>query len=83
MGWDNSKGNLWDVTDKKCIGGDIYKNYEKKLPIIYNRTYYECDIDYMGGFRNAKRLIYADDFDISVGCIYYTGDHYKSFTKIY
>lgn len=83
MGWDSSKGNLWDVTDKKSIGGDVYRNYEELLPTIQNRIYYECDIDYVGGHRNGKRIIYASDFDMSVGCIYYTDDHYNSFSKLY
>lgn len=31
-GWDSSKGNLWEVTDKKSIGGDVFGNYESLLP---------------------------------------------------
>ena len=41
-------------------------------------TWYECDVNYMGGFRGAERLLYSDD-----GLIYYTGDHYASFTLVY
>ena len=28
MGWDNKKGNLWEVADGMCIGGDHFGNYE-------------------------------------------------------
>ena len=38
----------------------------------------QCDIDYVKGNRNAKRIVYSND-----GLIYYTGDHYKTFTKLY
>lgn len=82
-GWNNKKGNLWEVLPGKSIGGDEYKNYEKKLPQITGRKYYECDIDYNGGYRNEKRIIYADDFDESIGFIYYTEDHYKTFEKLH
>ena len=76
-GWDSSKGNLWDVADGFCIGGDRFGNYEGLLP-KNNGTYYECDVGYAGGFRGADRLI----FDTK-GDIWYTGDHYASFDKLY
>lgn len=76
LGWDNDKGNLWDVTDKKSIGGDRFYNREGLLPD--NATYYECDIDYAGGYRNAKRIVYSSDWSV-----YYTDDHYDSFELIY
>lgn len=82
-GWNNKAGNLWEVLPGKSIGGDEYKNYEKKLPQITGRKYYECDIDYDGGYRNEKRIIYADDFDENIGFIYYTEDHYKTFEKLH
>lgn len=78
LGWDPKKGNLWDITDKKCIGGDKFGNYDGKLPDSKKRKWYECDIDYDGGTRNAKRIVYSND-----GYIYYTDDHYKTFTKLY
>lgn len=78
LGWVASKGNLWQVTDHKSIGGDYFGNYEGLLPKASGRKYYECDIDYNGGSRNAKRIIYSND-----GLVYYTEDHYKSFTKLY
>lgn len=76
LGWDNSKGNLWDVADGMSIGGDYFGNNEGILPD--NTEYHECDIDYEGGFRNSKRIVYGDD-----GSIYYTEDHYKTFEELY
>lgn len=78
LGWQASKGNLWDVSDKLSIGGDAFGNREKQLPEKQNRKYYEADIDYEGGFRNEKRLVYSND-----GLIYYTADHYQHFEKLY
>jgi ribonuclease T1 len=78
LGWDNSKGNLWNVTNKKSIGGDSFGNFEGLLPKASGRKYYECDINYNGGYRGAERIIYSND-----GVIYYTNDHYKTFKKLY
>lgn len=83
LGWKKSKNNLYEVTGGCSIGGDRFSNYEKILPVVDGRTYYECDIDYIGGSRNAKRIVYADDFKEEYGMIFYTDDHYKSFTKLY
>ncbi len=77
-GWDNSKGNLWDVLPGKSIGGGGFYNDDGMMPDAPGREWYECDIDYNGGFRNAKRLIYSND-----GLIYYTDDHYKTFQRLY
>ena len=58
--------------------GFRFGNYEGQLPEKSGRRYYECDIDYQGGRRNAKRIVYSND-----GLIFYTDDHYKSFTQLY
>lgn len=76
MGWDNKKGNLWDVADGMCIGGDHFGNYEGLLP--EEDEYTECDVNYEGGYRGSERIIFSDDGDI-----YYTGDHYASFEQLY
>jgi hypothetical protein len=78
LGWDSSKGNLWDVTDEGIIGGDKFGNREGLLPKENGRTYYECDVNYEGGYRGAERLVYSND-----GLIFYTKDHYKSFKQLY
>lgn len=75
LGWDSSRGNLWDAAPGMSIGGDSFGNYEGLLP---EGVYHECDVNYEGGYRQAERLIYGDD-----GSIYYTCDHYKTFTQLY
>ena len=58
------------------IGGDRFGNYEGTLP---EGDYHECDIDTLGADRRGtKRLVYSDD-----GRIYYTENHYESFTLLY
>lgn len=78
LGWDNSKGNLWDVAEGKSIGGDYFGNYEGLLPSAGGRKYTECDVNYSGGYRGSERIIFSND-----GLIYYTNDHYKTFTQLY
>ena len=78
LGWVSSQGNLNKVAPGKSIGGDRFGNYEQLLPEKKGRRYFECDIDYHGGRRNAKRIIYSSD-----GLIYYTEDHYNTFELLY
>lgn len=78
LGWDSKKGNLEDVAPGKSIGGSHYGNYEGLLPEEDGRKYFECDLEYEGGYRGAKRLIYSND-----GLIFYTEDHYKTFEQLY
>ena len=74
LGWEG--GSVEEVAPGKCIGGDHFGNYEELLP---EGNYRECDIDTLGkSSRGAKRLIYDDQ-----GNIYYTEDHYESFTQLY
>lgn len=78
LGWKTEEGNLTVVAPGKSIGGDSFGNREGELPKKKGRKYYECDIDYTGGTRNAKRLVYSND-----GLIYYTEDHYNTFELLY
>lgn len=78
LGWKSSEGNLWEVTDQASIGGDVFGNREGLLPKKKGRTYYECDINYQGGYRGGERIVFSND-----SLIYYTEDHYKSFEKLY
>lgn len=78
LGWDSSKGNLWQVADGMSIGGDHFGNYEGLLPDAEGRKWTECDVNYNGGYRGAERIIFSND-----GLIYYTDDHYESFTQLY
>lgn len=77
LGWENHLGNLWIIAPGMSIGGDRFGNYEGLLPTAKGRKYYECDIDFDGGYRNAKRIIFSND-----GLIYYTEDHYETFEEI-
>jgi len=78
LGWDPTEGNLWDVTDEMLIGGDEFGNREGVLPEDDGREYFEADVNYVGGYRGAERLVYSND-----GLIYYTDDHYDTFELLY
>jgi hypothetical protein len=78
LGWESSEGNLWQVAPGMSIGGDRFGNYEGLLPEANGRKWTECDIDFDGGYRNDKRIVFSND-----GLIYYTDDHYESFTQLY
>ncbi|MBQ8638796.1 MAG: ribonuclease [Lachnospiraceae bacterium] len=78
LGWESREGNLWEVAPGKSIGGSKFGNYEGLLPEKNGRQYYECDIDFDGGYRNEKRIVYSND-----GLIYYTDDHYESFERLF
>lgn len=74
LGW--TGGGL---PDGYAIGGDKFGNREGLLPKESGRQYYECDIDTNGkGSRGVKRIVFSND-----GLIYYTEDHYASFTLLY
>ena len=77
LGW--SGGSVERYAPGCAIGGDRFGNREGLLPSEKGRTYYECDIDTIGeSSRGAKRIIFSSD-----GLIYYTEDHYESFTLLY
>lgn len=78
FGWESNKGNLWEVADQMSIGGDTFGNREGNLPKEDGRKWYECDVNYKGGFRGAERIVYSND-----GLIYYTVDHYETFIQLY
>jgi len=78
LGWDSKKGNLWEVAEGMSIGGDSFGNREGLLPADKGRKWYECDINYQGGYRGAERILYSSD-----GLVYYTGDHYQTYTQLY
>lgn len=77
LGW--SGGSLKNYAPGCCIGGDRFGNYEGLLPKASGRTYTECDIGTMNAkSRGAKRIIFSND-----GLIFYTDNHYESFTQLY
>ena len=65
--------NPW-TTIGVMIGGDVFENREGLLP---NGSYHEADVDYSAKNRRTKRLIYQSDC-----IIYYTADHYETFSKL-
>jgi hypothetical protein len=77
LGWKKLLGNLAEVLPGKIIGGDVYKNYDHRLPEATGRIWYEADLDYVRGFRNSHRLLYSND-----GLIFVTYDHYLTFSEI-
>lgn len=77
LGWKGS-GNVWvnESLKGKNIGGDTFNNYEQILPIVNDNTYIELDVNCSNGSRGKYRIVYNRyTFDI-----YYTDDHYNSFT---
>ena len=77
LGWQG--GSLEPFAPGMCIGGNHFGNYEGLLPEADGRDYTECDIDTLGAdSRGAKRIVFSND-----GLIYYTDDHYESFTLLY
>lgn len=75
-GWEASAGNLCEVLPGKAIGGDVFSNREGSLPAAEKRKWFEADLNYKCGRRNADRLLYSSD-----GLIYVTHDHYKTFQQ--
>lgn len=77
LGWNG--GGLDDYAYGMCIGGDYFGNKEGVLPTAKGRTYHECDIDTLhANKRGAERIVYSND-----GLVYYTSDHYETFTLLY
>lgn len=76
LGWVPSKGNLCEVAPGKAIGGDIWTNRQKSLPTKSGRKYFEADLNYHCGNRNADRVVFSND-----GLVFVTFDHYKSFEE--
>ena len=78
LGW--KSGSLERYAPGKCIGGDRFGNREGLLPTASGRYYTECDIGTLGSYsgRGSKRIVFSND-----GLIYYTDDHYESFTLLY
>lgn len=77
LGWPG--GPLEPYAPGKCIGGSHFGNYEGILPEAEGREWTECDIDTLGAdSRGAKRIVFSND-----GLIYYTEDHYVTFTLLY
>lgn len=78
LGWDSSRNYVSDVAPGMSIGGDVFGNYEGRLPYARGRKFYECDVNYTRGKRGAERIVYSND-----GHVWYTDDHYETFTELF
>lgn len=76
LGW-RPGSDLWKAAPGKSIGGDRFGNREGLLPSASGRRFFEADLDYAGGPRGAKRLIWSTD-----GVKWVTVDHYRSFREV-
>ena len=76
LGWIPSKGNLCEVAPGRAIGGDIWTNRQKSLPTKSGRKYFEADLNYNCGNRNADRVVFSND-----GLVFVTHDHYRNFEE--
>lgn len=74
-GWKPGK-DLWSVSVLRgsSIGGDRFNNLEGRLP---DRKWREADLDYKGGPRGGKRIVFSRD-----GRRFVTVDHYKTFVEV-
>ena len=75
LGWKPGR-DLWSVGALRgsSIGGDHFNNREGRLP---DNKWREADLDYKGGHRGGKRLIFSRD-----GERFVTVDHYKTFLEV-
>jgi hypothetical protein len=77
MGW-RPGTDLWASSGLrgKSIGGDRFSNREGKLPDGV-RGWREADLDYNGGRRGGKRVVFSD-----IGRRMVTVDHYSTFVEV-
>ena len=72
--------NPW-TTIGVMIGGDKFNNYASNASNYHatlpEGSYHEADVDYSAKNRGTKRLVYQNDC-----VIYYTADHYETFSKL-
>jgi ribonuclease T1 len=75
LGWKPGR-DIWSVSALRgsSMGGDHFRNMEGRLP---NNKWREADLDYKGGHRGVKRLIFSRD-----GVRFVTVDHYKTYAEV-
>lgn len=71
-GW-KPGSDLWETQPGKSIGGDRFGNRERALPA---GQYQEADLDYKGGKRGAKRIVFSRERR------FVTIDHYQTFREV-
>ena len=75
LGWHG--GPLKKYAPGKSIGGDTFTNMQHILPDSDSK-YIECDINANGTNRGAERIVYnSGNYKV-----YYTDDHYNTFTEV-
>lgn len=80
QGW-RPGGDLWRVAPGAAVGGYVFHNWEQRLPLAPEGHYRVLDLDYAGGRRGAKRLVYVRG---SAGSWrqWVTLDHYETFLAV-
>jgi hypothetical protein len=78
LGWQSKYRYVSDAAPGMSIGGDYFGNYERRLPVVKGRKYYEADCFYQEGPRNEYRIIFSND-----GHVWYTEDHYETFIELF
>ena len=69
--------DLCRLAPGRAIGGDSFGNRERRLPEKRGRRWFEADLDFACGKRNADRLVYSND-----GLRFVSTDHYRSFHEV-
>jgi hypothetical protein len=76
LGW-RPGTDLCRLAPGRAIGGDSFGNRERRLPEKRGRRWFEADLDFACGKRNADRLVFSND-----GLRFVTVDHYRSFHEV-
>lgn len=76
LGWNPEKDNLCEVIPGKVIGGNAFNNRSQKLPAKTGRKWFEADINYTCGNKEANKVLFSND-----GLIFVSYDHCKSFIQ--
>ena len=76
LGW-RPGTDLCRLAPGRAIGGDSFGNRERRLPDKRGRRWFEADLDFACGKRNADRLVFSND-----GLRFVTVDHYRSFHEV-
>lgn len=76
LGWRSGRSPVKYAPDRMVTMG-IYLNKDGHLPDTPGRIWYEADINYYSGKRNAHRVLWSND-----GLVFVTYDHYQTCMEI-
>ncbi len=79
-GWRRGR-DLWRHAPGAAIGGDRFYNRERRLPATHDGAYREADLDYQGGRRGARRMVFVRGSE-GRWLQWITLDHYRSFMRV-